>query len=128
MILKLDTRSLPEGYIVTTENPRSVRLTAGKIAKLNFGAAQARLLEIDLSARAFVNDAMTPELENGLKQLLLFARTTPSKIDLNYFENGEPRSVINGRMRRVERFINREWRAGNGAYELVIDKSVRPLR
>ena len=128
VILKLDTRSLPEGYIVTTENPRSVRLTAGKIAKLNFGAAQARLLEIDLSARAFVNDAMTPELENGLKQLLLFARTTPSKIDLNYFENGEPRSVINGRMRRVERFINREWRAGNGAYELVIDKSVRPLR
>ena len=36
--LKLDERSLPTGYRVTTENPRVVRLTAGGVTKLNFGA------------------------------------------------------------------------------------------
>ncbi|WEX11566.1 hypothetical protein [Chelativorans sp. AA-79] len=40
-VMKVDTRSLPTGYRLTTENPRMVRLTAGKLAKLNFGATAA---------------------------------------------------------------------------------------
>ena len=38
-ILKVDVRSLPTGYRLTTENPGLVRLTSGKLAKLNFGAS-----------------------------------------------------------------------------------------
>ena len=38
-IVKLDPRTLPTGYALTTENPRKVRLTRGKMVKLNFGAA-----------------------------------------------------------------------------------------
>lgn len=41
-IMKVDTRSLPTGYQLTTENPGMVRLTAGRLAKLNFGASVAR--------------------------------------------------------------------------------------
>ena len=41
-IMKVDTRSLPTGYRLTTENPGLVRLTAGRLAKLNFGAAVQR--------------------------------------------------------------------------------------
>ncbi|WP_309085984.1 hypothetical protein [Chelativorans sp.] len=41
-IMKVDTRSLPTGYRLTTENPSMVRLTAGRMAKLNFGAAVPR--------------------------------------------------------------------------------------
>jgi large repetitive protein len=33
-ILKLDARTLPTGYRITTENPRTVRVTAGKVTKL----------------------------------------------------------------------------------------------
>lgn len=36
-LLKLDVRSLPTGYRVTTENPRVVRLSAGLMSRLNFG-------------------------------------------------------------------------------------------
>ena len=39
LILKLDPRSLPKGYRLTTENPRVLRLSAGKLGKINFGVA-----------------------------------------------------------------------------------------
>ncbi len=38
-ILKLDPRTLPLGWEVTTDNPRSIRLTRGKLGELNFGVA-----------------------------------------------------------------------------------------
>ena len=37
-ILKVDENTLPTGYDVSTENPRVVRLTRGKLSKANFGA------------------------------------------------------------------------------------------
>jgi uncharacterized repeat protein (TIGR01451 family) len=53
-ILKVDTRSLPTGYRLTTENPRVVRLTPGKMTEMNFGATLTRVVRIDLNDRAFV--------------------------------------------------------------------------
>jgi large repetitive protein len=38
-VLKLDNRTLPLGWDVTTDNPRSIRLTRGKFGELNFGVA-----------------------------------------------------------------------------------------
>ena len=38
-VLKVDTRTLPLDWIVTTDNPRSIRLTRGKFGELNFGVA-----------------------------------------------------------------------------------------
>jgi large repetitive protein len=38
-VLKLDSRTLPLGWEVTTDNPRSIRLTRGKFGELNFGVA-----------------------------------------------------------------------------------------
>ena len=40
-VLKLDPRTLPLGWVPTTENPRSIRLTRGKAGELNFGVAPA---------------------------------------------------------------------------------------
>ena len=40
-VLKLDPRTLPLGWEPTTDNPRSVRLTRGKMGELNFGVAPA---------------------------------------------------------------------------------------
>lgn len=37
-VLKLDVHTLPLGYEVTSENPRVVRLTRGKMTRVNFGA------------------------------------------------------------------------------------------
>ena len=40
-VLKLDPRTLPLGWMPTTDNPRSIRLTRGKMGELNFGVAPA---------------------------------------------------------------------------------------
>lgn len=130
VILKLDTRSLPEGYVVITENPRSVRLTAGKMAKLNFGAALGRELEVDLSARAFDDSGTTmkPALEDGLMQMLDLAETSPSVFMVTYFENGEGVNISNERLQSVETFIKREWAKRDSIFDLNIETSVKSLQ
>ena len=52
-VMKLDERTLPTGYRLTTENPRDVRTTRGKLVKLNFGAAVHRVVRLEVSAAAF---------------------------------------------------------------------------
>ncbi|MEM9813924.1 MAG: hypothetical protein AAF913_14775, partial [Pseudomonadota bacterium] len=70
-ILKLDTRSLPTGARLTTENPHVVRVTPGKMVKLNFGVAQLRVVRIDLSRAAFDRDGNpSAALDQGLQQLV----------------------------------------------------------
>src|SRR5690606_4043405 len=54
-IMKLDERTLPTGYRLTSENPRVVRLTAGKMTELNFGASIGRVVRLDLTGEAFVS-------------------------------------------------------------------------
>jgi large repetitive protein len=48
-ILKLDERSLPTGYRLTTENPRVQRATRGKMLRYNFGATIHRVVRIDIA-------------------------------------------------------------------------------
>ena len=59
-ILKLDERSLPTGYRLTTENPRVQRATRGKMVRFNFGATIHRVVRIDISDGVF--EADTSEL------------------------------------------------------------------
>ncbi|MFW6060938.1 MAG: hypothetical protein ACODAQ_12225, partial [Phycisphaeraceae bacterium] len=62
-ILKLDDRSLPSGYRVTTENPRVQRATRGKMLRFNFGAAIHRVVSIDLADGVFEPDSTRLRLQ-----------------------------------------------------------------
>lgn len=125
-MLKLDTRTLPTGYRVTTENPRVVRLTAGKMAKLNFGARIGNVVDIDLTAAAFVSGRTDPQpaLAAGIDGLIAQIATTPSVLHLTYvLGNGEAPKMGRERLRSIEKLIQKRWR-GKGKYKLIIDKSV----
>nr|WP_039019865.1 DUF11 domain-containing protein [Halocynthiibacter namhaensis] len=78
--LKLDTRSLPSGYQLTTENPRVIRVTAGTMARMNFGATIATLVDIDLTGAAFTQGSpeITPALIAGVDQLISALQEDPS--------------------------------------------------
>src|SRR4029453_13474978 len=52
-VMKLDVRPFPAGYRVKTENPRDIRLTRGKVTKLNFGATIHRVVRLEVSDAAF---------------------------------------------------------------------------
>ncbi len=58
-IMKLDERTLPQGFYVTTENPRAIRLTRGKTSKLNFGVSKKSVVEVKL------NNSPSPKLTNA---------------------------------------------------------------
>ncbi|WP_299030919.1 hypothetical protein [uncultured Sulfitobacter sp.] len=125
-MLKLDTRTLPTGYSVTTENPRVVRLTAGKFAKMNFGARLGNVVDIDLTAAAFVSGGTAPKLtlSGAVDGLIGQIATTPSVLHLTYvLGNGEAPDLGRARLRGMEKLIRQRWR-GKGRYKLVIEKTV----
>ena len=127
--LKLDERSLPTGYRVTTENPRVVRLTAGGVTKLNFGAAIANVVDIDLTGAAFVGATVEPTtgLLAGVDQLVQQLVDIPSVLRLTYYINGEGRDLARARLDGVETLIRDRWEAA-GRYRLLIERTIRQVQ
>ncbi len=83
--LKVDEQSLPEGFVVTTENPRVVRVTAGMVTKMNIGATEAEVMRIRLTAAAFDNEgAPIGQLEAGLRDLVAALGARPATARISY--------------------------------------------
>ena len=127
--LKLDTRSLPTGYRVTTENPLVMRLTAGIMAEMNFGAALGRVATVDLTASAFAPGAASPSprLEQGLQGLLTQIAETPTVLRLSYFTGRGDTALAAARLDAVEQIINDAW-ADIGSYRLQIERTTKQLQ
>ncbi len=130
-ILKLDTRSLPTGYRLTTENPRVVRLTPGKMTELNFGAALTRVVRVDLNAQGFVQSGaglkMKAELSQALSALVDQIAGEPVHLRLAYHLGDEAgtaeKRLARQSMRQVERELRNLWK-GQGRVKLTIEKTI----
>jgi hypothetical protein len=111
-ILKLDTRTLPLGYALTTENPRDVRLTAGKLAKLNFGATAGRVVTLELQADAFVRGQaqLHQEWEGGLDELIIKLKEKRSTLRLVYWYANEDSLLVRERLQALRVQLDRKWR------------------
>ncbi|MEP4785116.1 MAG: hypothetical protein ABJX46_10330, partial [Erythrobacter sp.] len=107
-VLKLDTRTIPEGYSPTSDNPQSIRLTRGKISELNFGVQKARQISIALDDRAFENG--TAQLKAGFAdKLRAMAKLEEQRlvIEVTYAKaDGETQSDIDARLAAVRGVIN----------------------
>lgn len=123
-VLKLDTRTLPTGYHLTTENPRRVRLTGGKVVKLNFGASISRLVKLELNGRVFEHGTATllPKWEAGLDRLVTALEAETSVLEITYRGTGD--ALARQRLRAVKDAINRRWRTVPGYYDLAIDARI----
>lgn len=86
LVLKVDERTLPSGYRVTTENPAAERATRGKALKVNFGATVHRVVRLDLKAAAFVEGqvVLQPAYETRLDQTIAALVERPSILRLAY--------------------------------------------
>ena len=120
-IMKLDKRTLPTGYQVTSENPRVVRLTRGKLSKLNFGAALVNVIELDLTDDAFAprSIALRPEYEAQLGGLIDALKGQESTLKLTY------KTALgdqHGRLDALSEHILELWKQEKGDYKLNIDR------
>ncbi|MEO6277009.1 MAG: SdrD B-like domain-containing protein [Roseateles sp.] len=86
LVLKVDERTLPSGYRVTTENPAAERATRGKALKVNFGATVHRVVRLDMKAAAFVDGqvALQPAHQARLDQAVAALVERPSILRLAY--------------------------------------------
>ena len=131
-ILKIDTRSLPSGYRLTTENPRVVRLTPGKLTEMNFGASITRVVRIDINIKAFAvgqdgRAELAPALVSGIAKLL--PRIVDEAVNLRIAYH-LPAAASTGEVKRaralmrlVEKHIRQEWR-DIGQVKLTIEHTL----
>jgi uncharacterized repeat protein (TIGR01451 family) len=125
-LLKLDVRTLPTGYKLTTENPRDVRVTRGKVVKLNFGASILREVRVDVTGKAFDSGTtdLTQKWASGIDQLLDVLSKNRSTLKIVYRRGGESEELAHDRVKAIEETVKFAWKSGNGAYRLVTTTSV----
>nr|WP_198982614.1 SdrD B-like domain-containing protein [Herbaspirillum sp. ASV7] len=124
-VLKLDTRTLPEGYRVSTDNPASVRLTRGKVSKISFGAVRYRILRLNLGDAAFVPGLsdLLPQWDAQLDALVERLLEAPSIMLLQYMQSlsAQPPGLDLLRLQALRERLLARWQARQGPYLLRIE-------
>ena len=122
-VMKLDERTLPSGYRLTTENPRDVRVTRGKLVKLNFGATIHKVFRLEFDDRAFVpgEDRLQSGWAAQLPALAEALRARPSVLRLAH----PPLSREASRLDALRGELYRLYRQ-DGAPPLLIEQETLP--
>jgi hypothetical protein len=125
-ILKLDDRTLPSGFRVSTRPLQVQRATRGKALRLNFGASIHRVVGLDLADAVFEPGlAEMRELWKPRIQLLLDElQNGPAILRLSYVADIEDKQLVKRRLKAVQREITDAWDALNCCYELIIEPEV----
>jgi hypothetical protein len=125
-ILKLDDRSLPSGYRLTTENPRVQRATRGKMLRFNFGATIHRVVRLDIADGAFEPDSsnMRPQWQPRISMLLAELHKAPSVLRLSYLADVESKSLVKERMAALKKQISRRMKKTDGQFHLTIETEI----
>jgi len=125
-ILKVDDRTLPTGYRITTENPRVQRVTRGKLAKFNFGATIHKVVRIDVANGVFEPGTTEMRLQWKPRMDLLMdeLKKGPSMLRLAYMAEVEDEKLVDDRLKALKQEITDLWAKQNGPYELVIETEV----
>ena len=122
-VMKLDDRTLPSGYRLTTENPRDVRVTRGKMVKLNFGATIHRVVRLEVADAAFEagKEALRPEWNKQIDTMIEQLKAKPSVVRIAYLRAGEPQELADKRVAALRDEIRKRWSHLDGMYPLAIE-------
>ena len=126
-ILKLDERTLPTGYRVTSENPRVVRLTRGKTAWVNFAAANLRTIRLELSDDSFKpnTSSLTDESIKNVAAVISVLEKERSVLQIDYQTTGSIRTSHEERLDAVSNLIRKAWDSRRRPYPLKIEPGVK---
>ncbi|MDH5785968.1 MAG: hypothetical protein OEZ16_10235, partial [Chromatiales bacterium] len=125
-ILKLDDRTLPTGFRLTTENPRVQRLTRGKVAKFNFGATLHRVIRLDVADGVFEpgTTTMRPQWIPRIDLLLGELKKAPSQLRISYLADVESEGLVSDRMAMLNRLITTRWEEIDCCYKLTVESEI----
>ncbi|MCT7376014.1 DUF7507 domain-containing protein [Chelativorans salis] len=125
-LMKLDPRTLPTGYRIVSENPRSVRLTAGKASRINFAAAVGRVVRLDVNDAAFEPGQanLRPEWLMQMPGLISILEAEESVLRLAYIDAAVDRKLAAQRTRQLRRVIADLWKQKPGRYRLDVETRI----
>ena len=125
-VLKLDDRTLPTGYRMSTRPVQVQRATRGKALKLNFGASIHRVVAIDIADAVF--EPGTVEMRRHWRPridlLLTELRKAPAVLRLSYVADIEDEPLVEQRLTQFKRDIMHAWEQQDCCYELVIEPEI----
>lgn len=125
-VLKLDDRSLPSGYRLTTENPRVQRATRGKMLAFNFGTSLHRIVRLDLADAVFEprSSELRPQWQSRTTLLLEKLQQAPSLLRLSYLAENEDPALVEARLKVIRARIAEDWAALDCCYPLNIESEI----
>jgi hypothetical protein len=125
-VLKLDDRTLPSGFRMSTDQVQIKRATRGKALRINFGASIYRVVAIDLSDAAYepgtteIRVQWRPRLNVLLEEL----RKAPAVLRLSYVADTEDAALVERRVQAFKRQVAEAWDAKRDSYVLTIEPEV----
>jgi hypothetical protein len=123
--LKLDDRTLPTGYRLSTRQVQVQRATAGKALSLDYAASIHRMVSLDLADAVFEpgTAAMREQWKPRLGLLLEELGKAPARLRLSYIADVEDAKLVDRRLDAVEREIADAWETVSRD-ELEIEREV----
>jgi uncharacterized repeat protein (TIGR01451 family) len=123
-IVKLDERTLPSGYRLTTDNPDTVRLTAGKVSKLNFGAAIHHVVRIEVADAAFDGNALRADTAQRIDALVATLKDHAYIVRLGYTALREPDADIDARLQSLKAALAADWKVHEVHFPLRTEEEI----
>jgi uncharacterized repeat protein (TIGR01451 family) len=124
-VLKLDDRSLPSGYRLTTRQLQVKRATRGKALRFHFGASIQRVIGLDMADAVFEpgSTEMRPQWRPRIALLLDELEKAPGILRLSYVADVEDEGLVEDRLAAIQKLIDEAWDA-RGGDELTIEPEV----
>jgi hypothetical protein len=124
-VLKLDDRTLPTGYRLSTRQVQVQRASAGKALRLNYAASIHRVVSLDMADAVFEPGSTEMRLQwrPRLDLLIDELKKSPATLRLSYLADVEAAGLVDQRMAATKQQIVEAWET-QGSYELTIESEV----
>ena len=121
IIIEIDTGTLPHLYEMTTESAMSVKLEAGEIANVKFGAVLDEV-HLTLWEESFVKgqSSLTAESKKDLDRIVSLLREGRSDVELFYVEPTSNATMAKRRIKYVETALAEHWHYKGCEHEITI--------
>jgi hypothetical protein len=125
-VLKLDDRTLPSGFRVSTRPVQVQRATRGKALRINFGASIHRVVGLDIADAVFEPDSivMRHQWRPRITLLIDELQKAPAVLRLSYVADVESEALVDRRLDSLKDQIMTAWQELNCCYELVIEPEI----
>lgn len=123
-VLKLDDRSLPSGYRLSTRQTVIARATRGKALSIDFGASLFRVVSLDLSDEVFErgDTGLRPHWQPRMQTLIDELAKEPSVLRLSYLADLEEPKLVEARLAAIKAQVTKAWPNAGASYPLTVEQ------